>query len=45
MKQSLYEIHKSIEQGYRITWLAGTAHYGDPMAEHLAVRSIAGIMI
>lgn len=46
MNQStLYEIHKSI--GARFTELHGweiPAHYGDPAAEHLAVRDSAGIM-
>ena len=46
MKQSpLYEIHKSI--GAKFTEIHGweiPAHYGDPVAEHVPVRSNAGIM-
>ncbi len=46
MNQSpLYKAHKSI--GARFTEMHGweiPAHYGDPVAEHLAVRSSAGIM-
>ena len=46
MKQSpLYEAHKSL--GARFTEMQGwevPEHYGDPVSEHLAVRSSAGIM-
>ena len=45
IKSPLYEIHKSI--GARFTEVRGweiPAHYGDPVAEHLAVRNSAGIM-
>ncbi len=44
-QSSLYEIHKSI--GAKFTEMHGweiPAHYGDPAAEHLAVRKCAGIM-
>lgn len=45
MQSPLYETHKSI--GARFTELHGwvvPVHYGDPAAEHLGVRSHAGIM-
>jgi glycine cleavage system T protein len=44
-KSPLFEIHKSL--GATFTEVQGwevPAHYGDPLAEHLAVRSNAGIM-
>lgn len=45
MQSPLYEIHKSL--GAKFTNVYGwemPAHYGDPAAEHLAVRKGAGIM-
>ncbi len=45
MKSPLFETHKSI--GAAFTEVQGwemPAHYGDPAAEHLAVRSNAGMM-